>query len=132
MKISVIHSVLGEGVLTDENAASSYGLPVFVRDNDGLAYGPGDSDGYLSRGLGVVYIAEEQEWLDRQLSQPESPVKWRNRPGRPPGTTKPDVMRYRTIRMTDEEWDYCLSQGNASNFIREMIDKARLGHPRPS
>ena len=34
--------LVGIGVMTDEHAASSYGLAVFVSDRDGQVYGPGD------------------------------------------------------------------------------------------
>ena len=34
--------VAGAGMMTDEHAASSYGLPVFVSDRNGRMYGPGD------------------------------------------------------------------------------------------
>ena len=125
MQILVIHSVLGEGMLTNEHSASSYGQPVFVRDLDGLAYGPGDSGGFLSRALDAAYDAGEQAWLDGLLSAPDTPVKWRNRPGRPKGTTKPEDERLErfTVRMTQAEWDRCLEKGNASEYIRGLIAK---------
>lgn len=34
--------LVGTGIMTDEVAASSYGLPVFVSDRDHRSFGPGD------------------------------------------------------------------------------------------
>lgn len=40
--------IAGTGIITDEHAASSYGLPVVVSDQNGRAFGPGDFDRDIS------------------------------------------------------------------------------------
>jgi hypothetical protein len=63
------------GVLTDESAASSYGQLVFVADENGAAYGPGDKAvevGYMHKVAGVAYSAEQlarvsEEIIDREV-----------------------------------------------------------------
>lgn len=51
----------------------------------------------------------------------------RRKRGRPVGTTKPADRRLnrRTIRMRDEEWEWCETQGNASEYIRRLIGRDR-------
>ncbi len=50
--------------------------------------------------------------------------------GRPRGTGRPLIpaeerMHRRTVRMTDAEWEFCLSQGDASEFLRGLIGGKR-------
>lgn len=50
--------------------------------------------------------------------------------GRPRGTGKPikpaaELLHRRTVRMSDEEWEFCLSQGDASEFLRGLIAAKR-------
>jgi len=69
MKIRMHHTAIGDGYLTTEYSASSYGQPVFVADS-GTAYGPGDkfpryncNTGYLHQVEGAEYTAEEIQWV---------------------------------------------------------------------
>ena len=73
MKIRMYHTDIGDGYLTTEHSASSYGQPVFVGD-DGTAYGPGDSyprhgcnTGYLHRVDGVEYSEEDVQWVHEYI-----------------------------------------------------------------
>ena len=62
MKIRMINTDVGDGHLTTEHSASSYGQPVFVAD-DGAVYGPGDLNGYLHKVDGVEYTPEALQWV---------------------------------------------------------------------
>lgn len=68
MKIKMFHTDIGEGYLTTEHPASSYGQPVFVAD-DGSVYGPGDkfprhrcNTGYLHRS-DIEYGEDDVQWV---------------------------------------------------------------------
>ncbi len=47
--------------------------------------------------------------------------------GRPTGSVKPaeEVLEQHTVRMTEGEWEHCQSQGNASQYVRQLIRKDR-------
>jgi hypothetical protein len=69
MNIRMHHTDIGDGYLTTEHSASSYGQPVFVADS-GTAYAPGDkypryncNTGYLHQVGDVEYTAEEIQWV---------------------------------------------------------------------
>ena len=69
MNIRMNHTGIGDGHLTTEHGASSYGQPVFVAD-DGAVYGPGDkfpryncNTGYLHKVDGIEYSADDVQWV---------------------------------------------------------------------
>ena len=69
MKIRMHHTDIGDGHLTTEHSASSYGQPVFVAD-DGSVYGPGAkfpryncNAGYLHKVDGIEYSDDDVQWV---------------------------------------------------------------------
>ena len=57
-------------------------------------------------------------------TEPTPPKRSR---GRPPGPAINDEERKhrRTIRMTDDEWEWCLNRGDASEYVRGLIANER-------
>lgn len=47
--------------------------------------------------------------------------------GRPAGTTKPDTdrLKNRITRFPDNLWAWCIQQGNASEYLRDLAEKDR-------
>lgn len=54
-----------------------------------------------------------------------------DKPKRPRGRPAADEpLKQRTIRLSNEDWEFCKQSGDASNFIRRLIAMLIIRNPK--
>ncbi len=81
-------------------------------------------------------MADETEKVRADdASSAHGPVRNRRSPGRPPWKPPAEKMVSRQVYMTEDEWQVCKEQGNASAFLRRLVnefaDRQREDRSRP-